>query len=112
MSLRRLARWTLWGFLGLTGLAVVAVAGGFAWLRTSLPQTEGVIELAGPRAPVDLFRDVNGLVTIRAESLIDAYFAVGFAHAQDRLWQMDFMRFTGAGRLSEVVGPKTLPLDR
>ncbi len=112
MAARRWIRWTYRGLIGLVVLAVVAVAGGYLWLRGSLPMTEGRIAAAGLEAPVEVLRDADGVITIRAESLRDAYFAVGYAHAQDRLWQMDFMRRSAAGRLSEVVGPATLWLDR
>ncbi len=61
---------------------------------------------------VDVIRDENGLVTIKAQNVPDAYKALGFVHAQDRLWQMDFMRRAGSGRLSEVVGEATLGIDR
>ncbi len=53
-----------------------------------------------------------GLVKIKADNELDAAFALGFAHAQDRLWQMDFWRRTGSGRLSEVIGSATVPVDR
>src|SRR5262249_4068608 len=52
-----------------------------------------------------------GVVTIRAASEADAAFALGFVHAQDRLFQMDLTRRLGAGRLSEVVGSAALPTD-
>ena len=93
-------------------LAVVLATGGYAWLRGSLPQSSGELALAGLDAPVTLTRDDKGLLTIRAQSEHDAYLALGFAHAQDRLWQMDFIRRTAAGRLSEIVGPSTLGHDR
>ena len=85
-----------------------------AWLlaRASLPEIEGEVTVAGLDAPAEILRDEDGIVTIRAGSRRDAAFALGFAHAQDRLWQMDFTRRTGAGRLSEVVGAATLRFDR
>ncbi len=102
----------LWGLLGLTGLAAVGGLGGTLWLRGSLPQTSGEIRIEGLAAPVEVLRDADGLVTLRAGSDLDAYRALGFVHAQERLWQMDFMRRMGAGRLSEIVGAATLATDR
>ena len=102
----------LWGLLGLTGLAVIAGLGGTLWLRGSLPQTSGEIRLEGLAAPVEVLRDGEGLVTLRAEDDLDAYRALGFVHAQERLGQMDFVRRLGAGRLSEVVGTGALATDR
>ena len=102
----------LWGLPGRTGLAVIAGPGGTLWLRGSLPQTSGEIRLEGLAAPVEVLRDGEGLVTLRAEDDLDAYRALGFVHAQERLGQMDFVRRLGAGRLSEVVGAGALATDR
>lgn len=93
-------------------LAAFAVLGGFLWLRSSLPQSTGRIDVAGLSAPAKILRDDAGIVTIRAANARDGAFALGFAHAQDRLFQMEFMRRLGAGRLSEVIGPATLELDK
>ena len=95
-------------------LAVLAVgaAGGLFWLRTSLPVESGELTLPGLRAPVTLERDARGIPFITAANEHDAYFALGFAHAQDRLFQMDLMRRAAAGRLAEDLGPAALPHDR
>ena len=105
-------RWAIRIFAGLILLVVVSGFGFYLWLRTSLPQTEGDIALPGLDAQVSITRDERGVPTIAAQSSIDAYFALGFVHAQDRLFQMDAMRRLGAGRLSEVLGPDTLETDR
>ncbi|MDH3473189.1 MAG: penicillin acylase family protein [Rhodospirillales bacterium] len=110
--MRRTLRLTTWTFGLVPALAIVVLGAGLAWLRGSLPQLDGNLEVAGLEAPVEVLRDADGIVTIRARNERDAYLALGFVHAQDRLWQMDFMRRTGAGRLSEVVGAETLELDR
>ncbi|MEX0809311.1 MAG: penicillin acylase family protein [Dongiaceae bacterium] len=106
---RRILLWSLVGFILLLG---ALAATGYLWLRTSLPQTEGEIALTGIGAPVSIGRDAHGIVTIRAANDEDAYFALGFAHAQDRLFQMEFTRRLGSGRLSEVLGTATLETDR
>lgn len=93
-------------------LLAIAVAGGFWWLRTGLPAESGEIAVRGLDAPVRVYRDKHGIPTIFARSDGDAYFALGYLHAQDRLWQMEMQRRIGAGRLSEVVGPATVKLDR
>ena len=93
-------------FLGLL------LAAAYAFLRQSLPQTGGEIRLAGVAAPVDVLRDRYGIPHIFAASAEDASFALGFAHAQDRIWQMEMSRRIAAGRLAEVVGPAGLPVDR
>ncbi|HVJ10106.1 MAG TPA: penicillin acylase family protein, partial [Burkholderiales bacterium] len=59
-----------------------------------------------------MLRDRHGIPHIYASSLEDAHFALGFVHAQDRLWQMEMNRRIGAGRLSEVLGAAALETDR
>ena len=101
--------------IGAAALLVFTAVGallGFIWLRTSLPQTTGTILVADLGTNVEIVRDKKGIPHIFAENTADAAFALGFAHAQDRLWQMEFMRRTGAGRLSEIIGPETLPTDK
>jgi penicillin amidase len=105
-------RWIGFGLLSIVVLLIIAALGGWIWLRTSLPQLDGTVTVSGIGDPVAIERDDRGVPTIRAKTLNDAYFALGFAHAQDRLFQMDMMRRLGAGRLSEVVGSPTVPVDR
>ncbi len=93
-------------------LALGGTGGGYLWMRASLPQTAGELRLPGLEAAVRVDRNADGLVRIRAENEPDLYRALGFVHAQDRLWQMDFTRRIASGRLSEVMGRATLPHDR
>jgi penicillin amidase len=101
----RIGRW-------IAALLLLIVAGGGSLLLATLPPIDGRLRLHGLAAPVEIDRDAAGIVTIRAQSEADAAFALGFAHAQDRLFQMDMTRRYGAGRLSEVIGAATLPTDR
>lgn len=101
------------GIAALCLLLLLALAA--VWLLlASLPKTNGEITLASPAltGEVSIARDEAGIVTIKAESETDAYFALGFAHAQDRLFQMEMMRRHGAGRLSEIVGERALKADK
>ena len=100
------------GVLAFLFTAALAAGGGYLWLRTSLPQTNGMIELAGLHRDVDILRDENGIPHIFAATETDSSFALGFVHAQDRLWQMEFTRRIGAGRLSEIIGRETVETDR
>lgn len=95
-------------------LSVVGAIGavGVFWLYTSLPQTSGERSVPGLVEDVEIIRDRNGIPHIFATNSHDAYFSLGFAHAQDRLWQMEFTRRVGAGRLSEIIGPETIETDR
>jgi penicillin amidase len=99
-------------FLLLALLIALAAAAGYAWLRQSLPQLAGTLALPGLRAPVDIVRDRHGVPHIYAGNVEDAFFALGFAHAQDRLWQMEMNRRIGSGRLSEALGAATLDTDK
>ncbi len=93
-------------------LCAAGAAAGYVWLRQSLPQLEGTLALAGIKAPVEIVRDRHGVPHIYAASAADAYFALGFAHAQDRLWQMEMNRRVASGRLSEALGAATLDADK
>ena len=93
-------------------LLIVGAGGGWAFLAGSLPRTSGTLILAELTAPVAVVRDAAGIPTIRAQSTRDLYTALGFVHAQDRLFQMDQQRRLVQGRLSEVFGPKALTTDR
>jgi len=109
---KRLARRILVTFLGLFLLTFATAGGGLLWLRSSLPRTGGTMMLHSPEKTVEVIRDANAVPHIFAESLHDAYFALGYVHAQDRLWQMEMMRRFGAGRLSEIFGKATVRADR
>jgi penicillin amidase len=93
-------------------LLALALAGGYATLRQSLPQMSGTLALPGLASPVEVIRDANAIPHIYAKDMFDANFALGFLHAQDRLWQMEMNRRIGAGRLSEVFGAASLDTDR
>ncbi len=66
----------------------------------------------GLELPVTITRDPLGIPRINARSQHDAYFALGWVHAQDRFWQMEMQRRVVAGRLSELIGEKGLASDR
>ncbi len=94
------------------GILVFVLAGGWLYLRSSLPKTSGAVSLAGLDGQVEIVRDADGVPHIFASTDNDAFFALGYVHAQDRLWQMEFQRRTGAGRLSEILGEATLDVDK
>src|SRR5580765_1349143 len=99
----------------LATLAVIlAVAAGAAdhYLRRSLPLLDGTIAVTGISSAVDIVRDADAIPHIYAANKLDALFGLGYVHAQDRLWQMEFQRRIGFGRLSEIFGAATIPQDR
>ncbi len=93
-------------------LAALAAAAGYVYLRRSLPNTAGETAVSGLAAPVEILRDRYGIPHIFAQSEQDAHFGLGFAHAQDRLWQMEMNRRVASGRLAEVLGESALETDR
>jgi penicillin G amidase len=96
-----------------TGLAAAATAAAWHWLaRRPLPKQKGTIELAGLEGSVRVRRDRWGVPHVEAGSAADLWFAEGFCHGQDRLWQMDFYRRALSGRVSEFAGVEGLPVDR
>lgn len=93
-------------------VAVLVGSGGTLYLRNSLPQTQGVVKIAGLQGAVEIIRDVDGIPHIFAATRAEALFGLGYVHAQDRLWQMEFQRRVGQGRLSELFGSSTVSTDR
>ena len=81
-------------------------------LNSSLPEYEGEISNSEISADVQIYRDSMAIPYIIAKTEEDAAFALGFVHAQDRLFVMDIMRRAGEGRLSEVMGEKSVPFDK
>ncbi|EIE51946.1 penicillin amidase [Citreicella sp. 357] len=92
-------------------LAVIAVALVYYLAARSLPEYDKTLAVDGIGAEIEIVRDNSAVPHIFAESDTDAFFGLGYAHAQDRLWQMILMRRTVQGRLSEVFGQRTLETD-
>jgi penicillin amidase len=104
---------TLWKAIG--GLLVIfalAASGLLLYLRRSLPQIDGTLTVTGIHGTVDIIRDADAIPHVFASNKADALFGLGYVHAQDRLWQMEFQRRIGFGRLSEIFGATTIPQDR
>jgi penicillin amidase len=82
------------------------------WVRSALPKIDGRVTIPGVDTPVTIQRDDRGIAHVTASSEAALFFGDGYACAQDRLWEMDLLRREAQARLSEVVGPAALPLDR
>ncbi len=97
----------------MNGLIGPPLKAALTWLsRRSLPQIEGTQVVPGLESDVEIKRDRWGVPHIYAETERDLHFALGFTHAQDRLWQMELNRRTALGRLSELFGELSLDTDR
>lgn len=91
----------------------VALTGIGAWLlRGSIPELDGEVALTGLSAPATIHRDALGVVTIDAANAVDAARALGYVHAQERYFEMDLLRRTAAGELSELFGPVAIDYDK
>ena len=94
-------------------VGVLAVGGVLTWVNArSQPQASGTLQVVGLAAPVEVIRDQAGTAHIYADTPDDLFFAQGFVHASERMWQMEVFRHIGAGRLSELFGESQLDADR
>ena len=102
--------------LGASLAALLAMAGCQSLLnsqyRASLAPTQGTVQLKGLSQTVSIRRNALGMPLIESNSFHDALFSLGYVHASDRLSQMVGMRLMAEGRLSEMVGPGALEIDR
>jgi penicillin amidase len=99
------------GFGLLLLLAVAAVAGWW-FIRSKNPVYEGSLSLNNLKQPVEVYFDAYAIPHIYAQNEEDAYRALGYLHAQERLFQMEMIRRVGAGRLAEILGPDLLGADK
>lgn len=109
-----LFRWLLRIAAGLILLSVLAFALVYYLASQSLPEYSKELDLPGLSSPVEIVRDnanVPHIFGSYGASDEDVYFGLGYAHAQDRLWQMAVMRRTAQGRLSEIFGTRTVKTD-
>lgn len=107
-----LFRWLMRLTTGLVCLAVGVFVLAYYFASRSLPDYDDETTLAGIAAPVEIIRNNANVPHIFGSSDADVFFALGYAHAQDRMWQMTMLRRTAQGRLSELFGERTLPIDK
>ena len=99
----------MWAVLALLTLLAAFLA---VYVYRSFPAVSGELQTAGVKAPVTIARDAFDVTHIKAQSPTDAWFAIGYVHAQERGWQLEFNRRVMHGELSEVLGPATLETDK
>ncbi|MDW3225654.1 MAG: penicillin acylase family protein [Paracoccaceae bacterium] len=93
-------------------LIVLGVVMVYYLASRSLPEYTKVLDLPYLTAPVEIVRDNANVPHIFGDADTDVFYALGYAHAQDRLWQMTMLRRTAQGRLSEIFGAATVNIDR
>ncbi len=107
-----------WHAAALAGFAALVIAAGVGFAVLALvgrdpgPPAHGALAARGLHASARVVRDPFGVPHVEAKTLPDAYFALGFAHAQDRLWQLELSRRSARGRLAELFGEGVLAEDR
>ena len=104
--------WFKWLVLSVLTLLLIAALGLYISLRLSLPALDGNSATYHVNAPTELSRDGLGHAVINADDIFDAAYALGFAHAQDRFFQMDLQRRAASGSLSQWVGDVALDIDK
>ncbi|MGB1389380.1 MAG: penicillin acylase family protein [Paracoccaceae bacterium] len=110
--MRVLLTWLFRIAAGLVVLTVLGVVLVYYLASRSLPDYSKTVAVQGVSAPVEIVRDNANVPHIMGATDADVFFGLGYAHAQDRLWQMTLLRRTAQGRLSEVFGAPTLKVDR
>lgn len=106
-----LFRWVMRVILFAVLFAIAAAATAYYLAGRSLPDYDATWQVDGVDARFEIVRDRNAVPHILATTDRDAFFGLGFVHAQDRLWQMILARRTAQGRLSELFGPETVGID-
>ena len=104
-------RWLVRLATALIVLGIAAIALAYYFAARSLPDYTGTRQVAGITAPVEIVRDNANVPHIFGATDEDVLFALGYAHAQDRMWQMTMLRRTAQGRLSELFGERTVGID-
>ena len=104
--------WFKWLVLSVLTLLLIVALGLYISLRLSLPALDGNSATYHVNAPTELSRDGLGHAVINADDIFDAAYALGFAHAQDRFFQMDLQRRAASGSLSQWVGDVALDIDK
>ncbi|MCD6092005.1 MAG: penicillin acylase family protein [Bacteroidales bacterium] len=95
----------------LLGIALL-LAAGWMYLKSTSPKYKGEIQISALQEEVKITYDEFGVPYIDAKNANDAYFALGYAHAQERLFQMEMIRRLSSGKLAEILGPDLLSVDK
>jgi len=95
-------------------LALVLLLGviSFIFIQNNKPKYKGIVAMNSLDEEVSIYFDDVGVPHIFADNEIDAYRALGYVHAQDRLWQMELIRRIAAGRLAEIFGTELVKTDK
>lgn len=98
--------------IGIVSLCVLVIAIMYLALLGSFPVMQGSLKIAGLDSRTQIYRDQEGIVHIDAQTAHDMNFALGFSMASDRAFQYEMVSRAGQGKLSELLGPDLLPVDK
>ena len=96
----------------ITVITLLIFVAGWLYSKTLHPNYNGEIQITNTSEDVTIYFDEIGVPHITAKNQTDAYVALGYVHAQDRLWQMELIRRIAAGRLSEIFGEELIKTDK
>jgi len=106
-----LFRWLVRFFVAISAVFLFGLCLLYYFASRSLPDYTAELAFESVSQDLEIVRDNKGVPHVFANTDADAYFGLGFAHAQDRLWQMTLMRRSAQGRLSEIFGQETVEAD-
>jgi penicillin amidase len=112
VGLNKLLKWAIRTATAVLVLLLAAVLVLWLYIRKTIPDWSGEIEIVSLSKPVNIIRDNYGMPHIYAETEEDLYFAAGFVHASERLFQMDISRRYAAGTLAEILGKRSVTSDK
>lgn len=104
----KMLRYSLFAILA---IVLVCIAGGYLFVSSTSPEYDGAFATSTITDPVDIFYDDFGVPHIYGQNEADVYFALGYVHAKDRLFQMELIRRVAEGRLAETFGPDLIKAD-
>lgn len=107
-----MASWWQKTLVAVAGLAGLAGGAYYILMRRPLPKTKGELHLQGLHEIVEVITDRYGVPHMYAQNEDDLFFAQGYIHAQERLWQMELNRRIGSGQLAEIFGAVAIETDR
>lgn len=111
-GLKKILKWNARAAAAVLVLILMALIALWLYIRTTIPDWIGEIEIASLEKPVHIIRDDYGIPHIYADTEEDLYFTAGFIHASERLFQMDVSRRYTAGTLAEIMGKRSVTSDK
>ena len=104
-------KWLIRALISFCLLVLVVSIVTYSLASRSLPNYNQTLDSDKIDSKIEIIRDSSNIPHIFSRNINDVFFGLGYAHAQDRFWQLNILRRSAQGRLSEIFGQKTLQLD-